>query len=58
MSLSTLSGSEKVIAIAEKLSDEIASDTLADSIVAGDIEGYSKEWDINGERITIGVKCI
>ena len=54
----TLSGSERVIAIAEKLSDEIAGDTLADSIVAGDIDGYSKEWDINGERITIGVKCI
>ena len=54
----TMSGSEKVIAIVNKLSSDIAGDTLADSITIGDIDGYIKEWDINGENLTIGVKCI
>ena len=52
----TMNGSEKVIAIVNKLSSDIAGDTLADSITVGDIDGYSKDWDINGESLTIGVK--
>ena len=53
-----MNGSEKVIAIANKLSADISSDTLADSIVIGEADGYVKEWDINGEKLTIGVKCL
>ena len=34
----------------------IASDVLADDIVTGSAEGYVKEWDINGEKVTLGVK--
>jgi isoleucyl-tRNA synthetase len=54
----TMNGSEKVIAVVNKLSGDIAGDTLADSIIVGNIDGYSKDWDINGEKLTIGVKCI
>lgn len=34
----------------------IASDVLADSVSEGLIEGYTKEWDINGETVTISIK--
>ena len=33
-------------------------DTLADSVKAETPTGFTKEWDINGENVTIGVKKI
>ena len=51
----TVNGSDRAIEIIEKMSADIASDTLADSIKAGCVNGYSKEWDINGEALIIGV---
>lgn len=54
----TMCGSEKVIDIATRLAKSISVDTLADLIEIGDVDGYTKEWDINGEKLTIGVKCI
>ena len=54
----TLSGSEKVVKVALDRTADIAGDTLADSITAGDPEGYIKEWDINGENVVLGVKKI
>ena len=38
-----------------KYGKEIQSDVLADDIVSGQ-GGYSKEWDINGETVTLGVE--
>ena len=52
----TLSGSTTVTDIAKNYSKEIANDTLADSITAAVPSGYIKEWDINGQTVTIGVK--
>ena len=56
----TLSGSEKVEAVAQKNNSEIASDTLCDAITSAEApEGaYAKQWDINGENITISVKRV
>ena len=54
----TLNGSKRVTDIAEKLSADIACDTLADSITVANADGYTKEWDINGENHTIGVKRV
>ena len=51
-----LKGSEKVTDIALAKAEEIGSDTLADSITVGEPLGFVKEWDINGESVTIGVK--
>ena len=34
----------------------IMSDVLCDKLVKGVFEGYSKEWDINGEKVTLVVK--
>ena len=52
----TLEGSKTVTAIAMAKSDDITGDTLADSLIVGVPMGFVKEWDINGETVTIGVK--
>ena len=54
----TLEGSEKVTATALKKQEVIKGDTLADSLTAESPVGFTKEWDINGEAVTIGVKKI
>ena len=35
---------------------QIMSEVLADSIVLGSTEGYEKQWNINGEEVTMAVK--
>ena len=54
----TLSGSDKVAEIALNKKDDIAGDTLTDSLTAANPDGYVKEWDINGEKVSIGVKKV
>jgi isoleucyl-tRNA synthetase len=34
---------------------EICGEVLADALTAGAITGYEKEWNINGEKVTLGV---
>ncbi len=51
-----LKGSAVVTDIAIKNAAEIGSDTLADSITVGEPLGFVKDWDINGEAVTIGIK--
>ncbi|MEG1621045.1 MAG: isoleucine--tRNA ligase [Oscillospiraceae bacterium] len=48
-------GNEKLSALADKNSKEIMSDTLTEKIV-NVTDGYSQEWNINGEIATISVK--
>ena len=54
----TLSGNDTVIAVALKYADTIAKDTLALSIEQAAPVGSAKEWDINGENVTVGVERI
>ena len=54
----TLEGSEKVISIALKRKKDIIGDTLADTLENSFVLGFAKEWDINGETVTIGVEKI
>ncbi len=54
----TLDGSSKVTDIAVKYSADIMGDTLADTLNADTPKGYTKDWDINGENVTIGVEKI
>ncbi len=42
--------------ILQKNKEEIMSEVLANNIIFGKIEGYSKEWDVNGETVTLGVE--
>jgi len=48
------SGNANVWAIADRNRNEIAEQTLADSVSEGTLE-FSKEWNINGEVVTISV---
>jgi len=54
----TVNGSEKVVDIALSKKADIAGDTLADGIAVAEPKGYTKEWDINGEKVTIGVEKV
>ncbi|WP_314057386.1 isoleucine--tRNA ligase [Shuttleworthella satelles] len=48
-------GNEKIGAICAAHGEEITAETMADSIAEGSVDGYSKEWDINGEKVTLSV---
>ena len=48
-------GSARIEEIFAKYGEEIAADTLADSVAKG-TAGYTKEWDINGETVTLSVE--
>ncbi|MBQ9064648.1 MAG: isoleucine--tRNA ligase [Blautia sp.] len=49
---------EKIAAITGSNRDSICRDVLADSIVSGEADGYVKEWNINKEKVTLGVKKV
>ena len=51
-----ITGSEKLLAIAERGRDEIAGAVLADAFDCTD--GIAKDWNINGEDVTITVAKI
>ena len=46
---------EKVAAIMERNGATIMSEVLADEISANALNGYEKEWNINGEKVTLAV---
>ena len=52
-----LAGNATVWAIAERNAAEIADETLAESVSEGTLE-FSKEWNINGEKVTISVEKV
>ena len=47
---------DTIKAIIENNLDEIKSEVLADNVLFGKINGYEKEWNINGEKVTFGVE--
>ena len=49
-------GNEKIAEIIDRNADEISSEVLADDIVSGSAAGFTKEWNINGENVTLGVE--
>ncbi len=51
-------GNDKVKAILEKNVNTINGKVLADNIVYGQAKGFVKEWNINGEDVTLGVEKI
>ena len=50
-----LSGNERLTAIARKNESFIREITLADSISYDAPAGMSKEWNVNGEKLTISI---
>ena len=51
-------GAEKIAQILERFSGTIGKDVLADTIDTGKMAGYEKDWNINGEHVTLGVEKI
>ena len=47
---------ETVHRIFQDFGDQIQSEVLAASIRHGAVKGYGKEWNINGEMVTLGVE--
>lgn len=49
-------GSDKIAGILKKYESEILGDVLGDSCTVGTLDGYTAEWDVNGEKTEFGVK--
>ena len=47
---------EKVAGIFAKYGADIMQEVLAERLEAGKLAGYQKEWDINGESVTLAVE--
>ncbi|MCB6610269.1 isoleucine--tRNA ligase [[Clostridium] symbiosum] len=47
---------DTIAAILKKYTEEIKSEVLADNIMLGQTGGYAKEWNINGEKVMLGVE--
>ena len=51
-----VSGNDKVSGIVKANANSIMNDVMALDIKVGELAGYSKEWNINGETVSIGVE--
>ncbi|MDO4324242.1 MAG: isoleucine--tRNA ligase [Lachnospiraceae bacterium] len=47
---------EKINSILQKYEKDILTDVMADEIVYDTVIGYTKDWNINGEAVTMGVE--
>ena len=50
------SGNEKIKAIMERNAEEIKSEVLAKELIFDIVQGFTKEWNLNGEDVTLGVE--
>ena len=50
------SGNDKIAEVLTANADVIEKEVLADDIVTGSNDGYTKEWNINGENVTLSVQ--
>ena len=49
-------GNEKIAKFMQDNDEAIKKITLADELVYDKLDGFTKEWNINGEKVTLGVK--
>ncbi len=49
-------GNDKVQAILEANADGVLGDVMATALKCGETAGFVKEWNINGETVTLGVE--
>lgn len=52
----SVSGNERIADIMNNNSDKICSEVLAEKITFGELIGYTKEWTLNGENVSLAVK--
>ena len=53
-----VSGNETVEAVFKKNESTILSDVLGTACTYGKLDGYTAEWDVNGEKVSFGVKRV
>ncbi len=51
-----VSGNEELAKIIKNNEQEICEDVLSKKVIYGNVDGFIKDWDINGQNITLGVK--
>ncbi len=49
-------GNDKIAELMDTFCDEIRTEVQATAICRGSVKGYTKEWNINGETVTLGVE--
>ena len=49
-------GNQKIEGCMKEYREEILSDVMASDIRFDEVKGYTKEWSINGESVTLGVE--
>ena len=49
-------GNQKIEGYMKEYRDQILSDVMASDIRFDEVKGYTKEWSINGESVTLGVE--
>lgn len=53
-----LKDNDKILDIVKSNETELKTEVLCDKITYANIDGYEKEWNLNGENIIVGVKKI
>ena len=51
-----INGNAKLEEIVNRKKEMMLTDVMATDVLTGQMDGVSKEWDINGEKVTLGVK--
>ena len=54
----SLNGNDKLSAIAERSKESISGKVLADVLTSGQTYKVNKDWDINGEKVTISIEVV
>jgi isoleucyl-tRNA synthetase len=52
----SVSGNDRIADLMKKYQDEILGDVMASGVLYNEVKGYTKEWNINGETVTLGVE--
>jgi len=52
------SGNDKIREIMKRNMEEIKTQVLATEFIFDNVQGYNKEWNINGENVSLGVEKI
>ena len=51
-------GNAKIETLLDENCTQVSADILADAVTVGSVSGYTKEWNINGETVTLGVERV
>ncbi len=51
-------GNDTIADVIKKNQEQIQGEVLAESVIYGEVKGADKEWNINGEKVTLAVEKI